>query len=250
MSQTTKDTTLTGNRQSPHDNNTISIQSAPPDITHPVHFTLEPSQLLKIITYNVQGLGANIKFQQWLEYCNKQKAHIISMTETKCPEFTTLYISLTNPFYKIYTVNCDTETAIQREASMGTALALHSNLQPYIYSIDKVPGMAIIIDLYLPQNHKTRIISIKSQIDDIWPSYSILLDVSEPELSTSDESTKSDHKILSIEWNTEISLKMGHKKRSKRKIYMYDRVTTDNWTKFSDDLTKKMEELQLHSPII
>ncbi|CAG8841416.1 33765_t:CDS:2, partial [Gigaspora margarita] len=257
--------------QSPHYNNTISIQTTPSDITYLVRFTLEPSQPLKIITHNIQGLGANIKFQQWLEYCNEQKAHIILIAETKWPESTTLYISLTNPFYKIYTANCDTETAIQREASMGTALALHSNLQPYIHSIDKVPGMAIMIDLYLPQNHKTRIISIgltslldfndieehawsrdnsKSQIDDIWISYSILLDVSEPELSTSDESTKSDHKILSIEWNIGISLKMGRKKWSKRKIYMYARVTTDDWTKFSDNLTKKMEELQLYSPII
>ncbi|CAG8694489.1 30383_t:CDS:2 [Gigaspora margarita] len=83
----------------------------------------------------------------------------------------------------------------------------------------------------------------KSQIDDIWTSYLILLDISEPKLSTSDESTKSDHKILSIEWNTRISLKTGRKKQSKRKIYMYDRVTTDDWTKFSDDLIKKMKEL-------
>ncbi|CAG8856592.1 8142_t:CDS:2, partial [Gigaspora margarita] len=67
----------------------------------------------------------------------------------------------------------------------------------------------------------------KSQIDDIWTSYSILLDVTEPKLTTADESTKSDHKILSIEWNT-----------------------ADNWTKFSDDLIKKMDELQLHSPNI
>ncbi|CAG8813999.1 4792_t:CDS:2, partial [Gigaspora margarita] len=29
-----------------------------------------------------------------------------------------------------------------------------------------------------------------------------------------------------------------------------NRVTTDDWTKFSDDLIKKMEELQLHSLII
>lgn len=221
------------------------------------------------------------------------------------------------------------ETAVQREASMGTALALHPDLQPYIHNIDKVPGMAIMIDLYLPQNNKTRIISVyipssvskhsnhaqksimnwiqnanscqfniiimgdfnnninnkklptrhllnklqengltslldfnditehtwsrdnsKSQIDDIWTSYSILLDISEPKLITTDESTKSDHKILSIEWNTGIYIATGCKKRSKRKIYMYDKTTNDNWTEFADDLTKKMNELQLQSPTI
>ncbi|CAG8778212.1 29622_t:CDS:2 [Gigaspora margarita] len=82
------------------------------------------------------------------------------MTETKWPESSTPHISLTNPLYKIYTANCDTETAIQRESSMGIALVLHPELQPYIHNIDKVPGMAIMIDLYLPQNHKTRIISV------------------------------------------------------------------------------------------
>ncbi|CAG8781009.1 28594_t:CDS:1 [Gigaspora margarita] len=128
MSQTTEDIILTGNRQSPHYNNTTTIQTTLFDITHLVHFTLKPSQSLKIITYNVQGLGINIKFQQWLEYCNEQKVYIISMTETKWPESTTPYISLTNTLYKIYTANCDAETAIQREASMGTALALHPNL--------------------------------------------------------------------------------------------------------------------------
>ncbi|CAG8801465.1 45788_t:CDS:2, partial [Gigaspora margarita] len=66
----------------------------------------------------------------------------------------------------------------------------------------------------------------KSQIDDIWTSYSILLDISEPKLLTSNESPKSDHKILSIEWNTGISLKTSH------------------------NLIKKMDELQLYSSII
>ncbi|CAG8498507.1 11098_t:CDS:2 [Gigaspora margarita] len=253
MSQTIEDITLTRNRQSPHYNNTTTTQTKPPDITYP------------------------------LEYCNEQKAHIISMTETKWPESTTPYILLTNPLYKIYIANCDAETAIQREPSMRMAFVLYQDLQLYIYNIDKVPRMAIMIDLYFPQNHKTSIISMhllssvskhsnhiqksminwiqnahsrqfdiiviesglislldfndieehtwsrdnsKSQINDIWTSYSILLDVSEPKLSTSDESTKSDHKILSIKWNTRISLKTGY------------------------DFIKKIEELQLYSSII
>ncbi|CAG8732982.1 9868_t:CDS:2 [Gigaspora margarita] len=52
-------------------------------------------------------------------------------------------------------------------------------------------------------------------------SYSILLDVSEPKLSTSDESTKSDYKILSIEWNTGISLKTGCKKQNRRTLTIF-----------------------------
>ncbi|CAG8834957.1 5376_t:CDS:1, partial [Gigaspora margarita] len=57
MSQTNEDITLTRNRQSSHHNNTTITQASSPDITHPVHFLLEPLQLLKIITYNVQDLG-------------------------------------------------------------------------------------------------------------------------------------------------------------------------------------------------
>ncbi|CAG8677942.1 6725_t:CDS:2 [Gigaspora margarita] len=229
ISQTIEDTTLTKNGQSPHYNNTTTIQTTPPNITHPVHFILKPSQPLKTITHNIQGLSVNINFQQWLEYCNEQKAHIISITETKWPESTILYILLTNSLYKIYTMKCNAKTAIQGETKSDLISLLDFNdIEEHTWS----------------RNNSS------NQIDDIWTSYSILLNVSEPKLLTSDESTKSDHKILSIEWNTGISLKTGRKKQSKRKIYMYNRVTTDDWTKFSDDLIKKMEELQLHSPII
>src|SRR5260363_9431 len=31
---------------------------------------------------------------------------------------------------------------------------------------------------------------------------------------------------------------------------MYDKTTNDNWTEFADDLTKKMNKLQLQSPTI
>ncbi|CAG8688240.1 20080_t:CDS:2 [Gigaspora margarita] len=199
MSQTNEDITLTGNRQLLYYNNTTTTQTTPSDTTHPIYFTLEPSQPLKIITHNVQGLGVNIKFQQWLEYYNEQKAHIISMTETKWPESSTPHISLTNPLYKIYTANCDTKTAIQRESSDFNNNINNKKL-PTKHLLNKLQesGLTSLLDLNNIEEHTWSRDNSRSQIDDIWTSYSILLDISEPKLLTSDESTKSDHKILSI----------------------------------------------------
>ncbi|CAG8813947.1 42888_t:CDS:1, partial [Gigaspora margarita] len=104
-------------------------------------------------------------------------------------------------------------------------------------------GLTSLLDFNDIEEHTWSRDNSRSQIDDIWTSYSILLDVSDSKLLTADELTKNKYKILSIEWNTRISLMTGYKKQSKRKIYMYNRVTTDDWTKFSDDLIKKMEEL-------
>ncbi|CAG8755118.1 5238_t:CDS:1 [Gigaspora margarita] len=111
-------------------------------------------------------------------------------------------------------------------------------------------GLTSLLDFNNITEHTWSRDNSRSQIDDIWTSYLILLDVTESKLTTADESTKSDHKILSIEWNTGISLKSGRKKCSKKKIYLYDKVTADDWTKFSDDLIKKMDKLQLHAPNI
>ncbi|CAG8624627.1 14331_t:CDS:2 [Gigaspora margarita] len=205
MSQTIEDSTFTGNRQLLHYNNTTTIQTTSPNITYPVHFTLELSQPLKIITYNIQDLG---------------------------PESTTPYISLTNPLYKIYKANCDAETTIQRETNKNNLhvppLLSIKTLQSYPKINNELDpkctlttiqyncngGLTSLLDFNDIKEHTLSRDNSRSQIDDIWTSYSILLDVSEPKLSTSDESTKSDHKILSIEWDTGISLKTGYKKWS------------------------------------
>ncbi|CAG8755322.1 40982_t:CDS:2 [Gigaspora margarita] len=38
---------------------------------------------LKIITYNTQGINNATKLQVFLEYCAKERAHIVIITETK-----------------------------------------------------------------------------------------------------------------------------------------------------------------------
>ncbi|CAG8791391.1 44212_t:CDS:2, partial [Gigaspora margarita] len=47
----------------------------------------------------------------------------------------------------------------KRETSLGTALMLAPQLQQYIHNIDKIPGMGVLVDLFLPCNTKVRIIS-------------------------------------------------------------------------------------------
>src|SRR5260363_52303 len=81
------------------------------------------------------------------------------MTETKLPESTTPRSFLTNPLDTIFTANNDTSTGTVREASLGTAIAVYTSIQPYIHTIKQIPGFALLIDFFFPQA-KPRIISI------------------------------------------------------------------------------------------
>src|SRR5260364_84400 len=122
-------------------------------------FNFNDNQSLKIITHNVQGVNTKLKFQLWLEKATELGAHIISITETKLPESTTPRSSFTNPLYTIFTANNDTSTGTVREASLGTAIAVHPSIQPYIHTIKQIPGFALLIDFFFPRA-KTRISSI------------------------------------------------------------------------------------------
>src|SRR5260364_405775 len=61
--------------------------------------------------------------------------------------------------YTIFTANNNTSTGTVREASLGTAIAVHPSIQPYIHTIKQIPGFALLIDFFFPWA-KTRIISI------------------------------------------------------------------------------------------
>ncbi|CAG8829538.1 37885_t:CDS:1, partial [Gigaspora margarita] len=72
------------------------------------------------------------------------------MTETKLPESTTPRSSLTNPLYTIFTANNNGSTGTIREASLGTAIAIHLSIQPYIHKIKQIPGYSLLIDFFFP----------------------------------------------------------------------------------------------------
>ena len=46
------------------------------------------------------------------------------------------------------------------ETALGTALIVHKSIQPYIYNINSLPGSAIYIDFFFPNNNKIRVISV------------------------------------------------------------------------------------------
>ena len=116
--------------------------------------------MLTIATHNVQGINDSLKFQTWIEHCNEQNYNIISMTETKIAESKYNKLQFTNPYYYIYTSNCNKTIAKKQESTMGTAIAISRPLQPYIHNIQTEPGTAILIDLFFPQNQRLRIISV------------------------------------------------------------------------------------------
>jgi len=91
------------------------------------HYT-DPLNSINIITHNVQGLNNPLKLQTFLEFCNNNSYHLISMTETKIAESQNSHYQLSNPYYQIYTSNCNLEIAKKQELSIGTAIAVYKPL--------------------------------------------------------------------------------------------------------------------------
>src|SRR6185295_6321542 len=118
---------------------------------------LNLNEKINITTHNIRGINNILKMQNWIEYCVESNLHIISITETKLKESTTK--SLTNPLYKIYTSNFVPYKSNQRETSLGTAIMVCNQLQPYIHKINTLPGTAICIDFFFPNDNKSHIIS-------------------------------------------------------------------------------------------
>src|SRR5260364_61324 len=112
---------------------------------------------INITTHNIRGMSQPLKIQNWLKYCAKSNFHIIAITETKLTNNRSK--NLSNPLYFIYSSNFVPYTSQQRDASLGTAIMVCKELQPYIHNIDTLPGSAIYIDFDFPSN-KSRIISV------------------------------------------------------------------------------------------
>ena len=143
-------TTLNTSNQTTTEQHTTNITQTKYDVINNI----------KITTHNVQGINDKLKLQLFLEHCYKKNYTIISMTKTKLAESTYTKLKLVNPYYEVYTSNCTSDVAKKQESSMGTAIAILKFMQPYIHNIQILAGTAILIDLFLPQNQKIRIISV------------------------------------------------------------------------------------------
>ena len=62
----------------------------------------------------------------------------------------------------------------------------------------------------------------------------MILDIDFPILIDTTGISDSDHKILSTTWHTNFTPTTPHCKRKKRKIFLYNRTTEDNWTDFTE----------------
>jgi len=111
---------------------------------------------LNIVTHNIRGMSKLGKIHDWIDYCVESNFHIIALTETKLT--TVRAANLTNPLYSFFTSNFEPPNQTNTGPSLGTALMVCSQLQPYVHTIQTLPGTLIYIDFYFPGN-KTRIIS-------------------------------------------------------------------------------------------
>src|SRR5260363_188236 len=89
---------------------------------------------IHIGTHNVQGINVALKYRNWIEFCNENEIHIMSMTETKIAESSNYKFHLANPYYEIYTANSNEEIVNKQESSMGTMIAIKKTMQPYIHN--------------------------------------------------------------------------------------------------------------------
>ena len=62
----------------------------------------------------------------------------------------------------------------------------------------------------------------------------MILDIDFPILIDTTGISDSDHKILSTTWHTNFTPTTPRCKRKKRKIFLYNRTTEDNWTDFTE----------------
>ena len=120
----------------------------------------EQIEYLNIATINVQELNMQLKRYLIFEYLNKEGLDIVSIMETKLAQKEDLKRSLTNEYYYIYTTATPEDLELKRESAMGTALLVKPYLRHYIHNIESFLGTAIMIDLFLPGNLRTRLISI------------------------------------------------------------------------------------------
>ncbi|CAG8750777.1 8014_t:CDS:2, partial [Gigaspora rosea] len=115
--------------------------------------------------------------------------------------------ALINSLYKIYMANCDEQIAKTRKAKNTWSGRGSAN-----------------------------------QIDNFWISKGILLQLAEPKLTLAENITESDHKIVATELPLVYPLKNKRRKKIKRKRYLYDRMSKEDWQNFAKSLEDKVEE--------
>ena len=71
----------------------------------------------------------------------------------------------------------------------------------------------------------------------------MILDIDCPTLIDTTGISDSDHKILSTTWHTNFTPTTPRCKRKKRKIFLYNRTTEDNWTDFTEAINISLANL-------
>lgn len=85
-----------------------------------------------------------------------------------------------------------------------------------------------------------------SQIENIWCTSDLLLDLDTPLIQSASFITNSDHSIVSTTWHIQIHKQhTPRNKKRKRKIYQYEKMSKENWEEFSKDIDHFFEQQEL-----
>ncbi|CAG8549379.1 4452_t:CDS:2, partial [Gigaspora rosea] len=171
------------------------------------------------------------------------------MTETKLAELDTTKIRLLNPYYKIYTSNYTYTQANISLSSMGTAIA--KNKPPLFKHMGNCNLTSTLSYFDIAEPTWSRGTS-HSQLDDIWISSHMIIEISPLAISLPTDSTDSDHMILTISWHHNINTALPRTKKNKHKVFLYDKMNEKTWTNFSNSISQTLIEdnLDVESPII
>src|ERR1043165_6813237 len=111
-----------------------------------------------------------------------------------------------------------------------------------LFTTMKAHGMNSLLD-YFDINLPTWVRGpLHSQIDDIWISNTLTPNMDQPEIISTELITDSDHKIITTTWQTNTSIRNYRPKTRKRTIFLYNKMTQDDWTDFKNDINKNIKK--------
>ena len=83
---------------------------------------------------------------------------------------------------------------------------------------------------------------LSSQIDYIWTTSELTLDIEIPELIDPYNIIDSNHYIIATTWYTNFTPKQKRQKKHKHKFYNYDKVMKEQWEEFRTLISNEMQE--------
>ena len=103
-------------------------------------------------------------------------------------------------------------------------------------------NLTSLMDFYNIQTPTWHEPNAASQIDDFWITSNTLLDFDYSNITSAMHITDSDHSIINTIWHTNfLSQKCLRNKKKKKKIYLYEKIISEDWEAFTNLINDFLE---------